>query len=234
MRRFLLSLALLFFSNTAFSDDHAETNIPEFAAVFQLTTTDEASVAAAFANFAQSECRKNMPTAIRIMRESFNGNEDVTHSIIWNFADAAAMTEAFASLAQCRDWANVSAVLSRQADFKSQQLMRTLVAGGDYTKDSSYAVWQMSISDEAAYVKAYETLMEAQVKNGSVNGAYGLWRVQGGADSNVTHLAFAGAENLEALLANANPSKAFVAFQRKVAGIRTVYRQNINTVLADL
>ena len=58
MRRFLLSLALLFFSNTAFSDDHAETNIPEFAAVFQLTTTDEASVAAAFANFAQSECQK--------------------------------------------------------------------------------------------------------------------------------------------------------------------------------
>ena len=206
-----------------------EASVPEFAAIFQLSTDDQASVAAAFTTFAASDCRKEMPTAIRIMRETFNG----THSIIWNFADTEALTKTFASF-QCREWADVAAVLSHQADFKSQQLVRTLATGGDYTKDSAYIVWQMAISDEAAYVDAYNDLMESQAKNGLINGAYGLWRVQGGANNDVTHIAFAGADSLATLLSNSNPSKAFVAFQRKVAGIRTVHRQNINAVLADL
>ena len=175
-----------------------------------------------------------MPTAIRIMRESFNGTEDVTHSIIWSFLDAKAMTASFATLSQCGEWANVAAVLSQHADFKSQQLVRTLVAGGDYTKDTAYVVWQMSVSDEASYVSAYEKLMEAQVEGGFINGGYGLWRVQGGANSDVTHIAFAGAADLETLLANSNPSKAYVAFQKQVANIRKLHRVNINAVLADL
>lgn len=211
-----------------------ETNIPEFAAVFQITTADEASVAAAFTTFAASDCRKGMPTAMRIMRETWNGDEEVTHSVIWNFADAKAMTQSFGAISQCRAWANASAALSERADMKSQQLMRTLAAGGDYTQDTAYAVWQMAISDEAAYVAAYKKMMDEQVKNGQVNGAWGLWRVQGGANADITHLAFSGAANMEALLANGNPSKAYIAFQKKVAGIRTIHRVNINSVLADL
>ncbi len=210
-----------------------EISVPEFAAIFQLSTSDQASVAAAFTRFAASDCRKSMPTAIRIMRETFNGTEDISHSVIWNFVDTQALTQTFASF-QCREWADVAAVLSQQAEFKSQQLVRTLATGGDYTKDTAYIVWQMAISDEAAYVDAYNDLMEAQTKNGLITGAYGLWRVQGGANDEVTHIAFAGADSLATLLSNSNPSKAFVAFQRKVAGIRTVHRQNINAVLADL
>ena len=52
-------------------------------------------------------------------------------------------------------------------------------------------VWQLSIADEAAYVAAYKNLMASQESNGIVSGAYGLWRVQGGANSEVTHIAFA-------------------------------------------
>ena len=210
-----------------------EISVPEFAAIFQLSTSDQASVAAAFTRFAASDCRKSMPTAIRIMRETFNGTEDISHSVIWNFVDTEALTQTFASF-QCREWADVAAVLSQQAEFKSQQLVRTLATGGDYTKDTAYIVWQMAISDEAAYVDAYNDLMESQAKNGLITGAYGLWRVQGGANDEVTHIAFAGADSLATLLSNSNPSRAFVAFQRKVAGIRTVHRQNINAVLADL
>ena len=211
-----------------------ETSIPEFAAIFQFSTSDQASVAAAFSKFAQSDCRKNMPTAIRIMQETFNGTEDVTHSVIWNFTDAKAMTTSFRALSQCRAWSDVSAILSHHADFKSQQLMRTLAAGGDYTRDTAYVVWQMSVANEAAYLEAYEKLMEAQIKDGLLDGAYGLWRVQGGANSDVTHIAFAGASDIETLLANSNPSEAFIAFQKQVASIRKVHRQNINAVLADL
>ena len=56
-----------------------EASVPEFAAIFQLSTSDQASVAAAFTKFAASDCRKGMPTGIRIMRETFNGTEDISH-----------------------------------------------------------------------------------------------------------------------------------------------------------
>lgn len=233
MKRLLVALMACVGLSAGFVNAE-ETNIPEFAAVFQITTADEASVAAAFTTFAASDCRKGMPTAMRIMRETWNGDEEVTHSVIWNFADAKAMTQSFGAISQCRAWANASAALSERADMKSQQLMRTLAAGGDYTQDTSYAVWQMAISDEAAYVAAYKKMMDEQVKNGQVNGAWGLWRVQGGANADITHLAFSGAANMEALLANGNPSKAYITFQKKVAGIRTIHRVNINSVLADL
>ena len=168
------------------------------------------------------------------MNESFNGTDETTHSVIWNFADAAGMTSTFAGLRECRAWADTFNALSNNVEWQSQQLLRTLATGGDYTKDTAYIVWQTNVSDEAAYVKAYKKLMAAQTKNGLVNGAWGLWRVQGGATSEVTHIAFAGAANLETLLANSNPSKAFLTFQKEVAGLRTVHTQNINTVLADL
>jgi hypothetical protein len=211
-----------------------ETSVPEFATIFQLSTTNQSSVAAAFTQFAQSDCRKNLPTNIRIMNETFNGTDETTHSVIWNFADAAGMATTFAGLRECRAWADTFSSLSNNVEWQSQQLLRTLATGGDYTKDTAYIVWQSNVSDEAAYLKAYKKLMAAQTKNGLVNGAWGLWRVQGGATSEVTHIAFAGAANLETLLANSNPSKAFLTFQKEVAGLRTVHTRNINSVLADL
>ena len=184
--------------------------------------------------FAQSECRKSMPTAIRVMAESWNGTEAPTHSVIFNFTDAKSITETFGKMQQCRAAGNLMAVLKEHTQPVSQLLLRTLHTGGDYTKDTTYVVWQTNVTDEATYVAAYKKLMEAQEKAGLVKGAYGLWRIQGGADSNVTHMAFSGAKDLETLLENGTPSKAFAEFQKKVGGIRTVYRTNVNFVVADL
>ena len=211
-----------------------ESTVPAFATIFQFSTAEQASVVAAMSTFAQSECRKSMPTAIRVMSENWNGNEAPTHSVIFNFIDAKSMTETFGKMRQCRAAGDLLAVLKEHTQPVSQLLLRTLHAGGYYTKDTAYVVCQMSVTDEATYGAAWKKALDAQVKSGLVTGAYGLWRVQGGADSNVTHIAFAGAKDLETLLANGTPSKAFAEFQKTVAGIRTVYRTNINSVVADL
>jgi hypothetical protein len=211
-----------------------ESTVSPFSAVFQFSTAEQASVVAAMSTFAQSECRKSLPTAIRVISETWNGNEAPTHSVIFNFIDAKSMTETFGKMRQCRAAGDLLAVLKEHTQPVSQLLLRTLYAGGDSTKDTAYVVWQMSVTDEATYGAAWKKALDAQVKSGLVTGAYGLWRVQGGADSNVTHIAYAGAKDLETLLANGTPSKAMAEFQKTVAGIRTVYRMNINSVLADL
>ena len=133
----LLTSILFFIGLVTNAVNAEEVSVPQFSAIFQLETSDEASVAAALTNFAQSDCRKSMPTSIRIMAESFNGDEDITHSVIWSFPDADAVATSFATFASCRAWADAWAVLSQQADYKSNQLFKTLVAGGDYTQDLS-------------------------------------------------------------------------------------------------
>ena len=73
----LTSTALLLGSASAIAEN---ATVPEFGAIFQMKTADQASVAAAFVQFAQSECRQQAPTAIRIMAETFNGTEEPTRT----------------------------------------------------------------------------------------------------------------------------------------------------------
>lgn len=84
------------------------------------------------------------------MGEYWNGNEEATHSVIWNFTDAQSITNTFSKLGQCREWADFLSVLSKNSQQHSQQMVRTLTAGGGYTKDTTYAVWQMNVTDETA------------------------------------------------------------------------------------
>ena len=93
---------------------------------------------------------------------------------------------------ECTAAANLFTVLKENTQSVSQQLVRTLAADDAYTKDTTCTAWQTKVTDKATDVAAYEKLIAAQGKSGSVNGAYGLSRVQGGADSNVTHIAFLG------------------------------------------
>jgi hypothetical protein len=76
--------------------------------------------------------------------------------------------------------------------------------------------------------------MKEQIKNGDLAGAYGLWRVVGGSDQEVTHISFAGAPNIAELLSGSSqPTKAVQKFYSEVGDLRSVTRQVINTVAGD-
>jgi hypothetical protein len=67
MKKLLTSI--LFFTGLMTNAANAEeVSIPEFSAIFQLETSDDASVVGALTNFAQSDCRKNMPTRSQNVR----------------------------------------------------------------------------------------------------------------------------------------------------------------------
>ena len=57
----LLSSTLFFIGLMTNVANAEEISIAQFAAIFQLETSDDASVVGALTNFAQSDCRKNMP-----------------------------------------------------------------------------------------------------------------------------------------------------------------------------
>ena len=136
----ILSSLLVIVGLQAMSAYSKEATVPAFVTIFQFSTAEQASVVAAISTFAQSECRKTMPTAIRVMAENWNGTEAPTHSVIFNFIDAKSITETFGKMQQCRAAGNFMAVLKEHTQSASPRLLRTLHTGGDYTKDTTYVV----------------------------------------------------------------------------------------------
>jgi hypothetical protein len=215
------------------ADDHLS---PQDAVttIVSFSTQNPAGVVGALTTFAQSDCRKNAPVNIRLMADNWNGTETNTHSVLMTFASAGDMAATFGAFAQCAPWQELMAFSAQNSTPHSQYVVRPVVAGGDTSKDGSYTVWQMRVEDEATYAKAFEKLMKEQIKNGDLAGAYGLWRVVGGSDQEVTHISFAGAPNIAELLSGSSqPTKAVQKFYSEVGDLRSVTRQVINTVAGD-
>ena len=215
------------------ADDHLS---PQDAVttIVSFSTQTPAGVVGALTTFAQSDCRKNAPVNIRLMADNWNGTETNTHSVLMTFASAGDMAATFGAFAQCAPWQELMACSAQNSTPHSQYVVRPVVAGGDTSKDGSYTVWQMRVEDEATYAKAFEKLMKEQIKNGDLAGAYGLWRVVGGSDQEVTHISFAGAPNIAELLSGSSqPTKAVQKFYSEVGDLRSVTRQVINTVAGD-
>ena len=230
---FCFLVAATLTSILAKADDHlapqnAVTTIVSFA------TQNAAGVVRELTKFAQSDCRKNAPVNIRLMADNWNGTETNTHSVLMTFASPDDMSATFAAFGQCSPWQALMAFSAQNSKPHSQYVVRPVVVGGDTTKDGSYTVWQMRVEDEVTYAKAFEELMQEQVKNGDVTGAYGLWRVVGGTDQDVTHISFAGAPNIAELLSGGlQPTKAVQKFYSEVGDLRSVTRQVTNTVVGD-
>ena len=215
------------------ADDHMS---PQNAvtSIVSFSTQNAAGVVGALTTFAQSDCRKNAPVNIRLMADNWNGTETNTHSVLMTFASPGDMASTFQAFAQCAPWQELMAFSGQNSTPHSQYVVRPVVVGGDTTKDGAYTVWQMRVEDEATYAKAFEELMQEQVKNSDVAGAYGLWRVVGGSDQEVTHISFAGAPNIAELLSGSmQPTKAVQKFYSEVGELRSVTRQVMNTVVGD-
>ncbi|HSG91813.1 MAG TPA: hypothetical protein VLA56_21530 [Pseudomonadales bacterium] len=213
---------------------HAEQEGTPFSAYFSFSTDKPAAVVAALQAFAASDCRKAMPTAMRLMGNLFNGDEPATHTLIWSNASIEDMQEGFGAFGACRESAVLGATMAELTEPVSQVLGMPLIAEGDPATTSVYTLWQVTLTDEAAYVKAYEKLMAKLAEDGMGPTAWGLIRIVGGRDSEVTHLVYSGSPTLVDHFSGAGDSRAYADFAKSVDRIRTIRRQSVNFAVADL
>lgn len=234
MKNLLLVLGALLFAGTAVADHHANAESTGISTVVSFSTADPAGAVAAMKEFAASDCRKNAPATMRLTADNWNGTETNTHSLLMSFADANAMLQTFGAFQQCEAWQKLMASAAATSTPHSQYLMRSLLAEGDPSKDAMYTIWQMRVTDEAAYLKAFSKLMKAQTASGAVTGAYGLWRVVGGADAAITHVSYVGAPNPADMLGGSlQPNDDVMEFYQTVGNSRSITRQILNSVVAD-
>ena len=201
-------------------------------AYYQFETSDAAAIVPAMRAFSASECRKNMPAQIRLMSEHFNGDDDATHTVIYGFASPQDMQTSYQVQGSCPEFASLWSVISKHTTPTAQSLGMNIVGGGDPTKDSVYQIWQMKITDEKKYVKAYTKLMSDMEKAGLVRGAWGLVRFAGGSNRDYTHFAFSGSPDL-ATHVTPQDQTLYMKFSQAVAGAREIHRVNTNMVVGD-
>ena len=225
---FVLMTMSLFVS----ADDHgSDMSVTTY---YNFSTSNQSEVVAAITKFANSDCRKEMPARIRVMQNHFNGYEEATHTVLIGYESTTDMQKSLQLMSSCDAMQELMSGMAALTKPVSQSMAIPLLTGGDVSKDTVYMVWQLSIDDEAIYLEAYGKLMKAQIEAGIVNGGWGLMRMGGGADSDITHIAYSGAQDLTTLLQSRNPSPAFAAFQKTMAEVRTVTRLAVNFVMADL
>lgn len=202
------------------------------AAYYQFKTSDAAAVVPAMRAFSASECRKNMPAQIRLMSEHFNGDDEATHTVIYGFASPEDMQTSYQVQSSCPEFASLWSVLQKHTTPTAQSLGMAVAGGGDASKDGVYQIWQMKITDEAAYVKAYTKLMRDMEEAGLVRGAWGLVRFAAGANSQYTHFAFSGSPDLQTHVTPQDQT-LYMQFSQAVADVREIHRVNMNMVVAD-
>ena len=221
------TLILLFaLSGFAQADDHA---MDTYYAYYGISTTNPPAVVAAMDKFNASECGQKTPSTVALMAETFNGGEASTHTFVVTYEGSKVLDDTLAILSTCPDYATFLTEMAEVSVPTEQNLVKAVYEQGDWTQDTVFAVFEMNIKNEDAYLTAYKAMTDAMVEQGQLTSSYGLERVVAGTD--FSHFAFIGAKNLEELmeftasLTMKNPD--FRKFQTKIQKNRRVVRRSI-------
>ncbi len=218
-------ILILFFalSGFALADDEI------YYAYFGIATTNPPAVVAAMDKFNASECGQKSPSTVALMAETFNGGEASTHTFVVTYDGSKVLEDTLAILSTCPDYAEFLTEMAEISVSTEQNLVKAVYEQGDWTKDTVFAVFEMNIKNEDAYLTAYKTMTDKMVAQGQISGSYGIERVIAGTD--FSHFAFIGAADVASLMETLaildmkNPD--FKEFQTAVRRNRSIVRRGI-------
>ena len=200
-----------------------------YYAYYGISTTNPPAVVAAMDKFNASECGQKTPSSVALMAETFNGGEESTHTFVVTYEGSKVLDETLAILSTCPDYATFLTEMAEVSVPTEQNLVKAVYEQGDWTKDTVFAVFEMNIKNEEAYLTAYKTMTDKMVAKDQISGAYGVEKVVAGTD--FSHFAFIGAADTAslmetlALLDMKNPD--FKEFQTAVRRNRSIVRRGI-------
>ena len=164
------TLILLFaLSGFAQADDHA---MDTYYAYYGISTTNPPAGVAAMDKFNASECGQKTPSTVALMAETFNGGEASTHTFVVTYEGSKVLDETLAILSTCPDYATFLTEMAEVSVPTEQNLVKAVYEQGDWTKDTVFAVFEMNIKNEEAYLTAYKKMTDAMVEQGQRTSSY--------------------------------------------------------------
>jgi hypothetical protein len=221
MKRLILFLTLIL-NGYIFADGHAS---PPMTAHYGFSTSNPAAVVESLQKFMASDCGKEMPASVTLFEPHFNGDNEASHILTFNYQNGKGMDAVRQTFQTCASAQQFLADGVGVINQEYQALSTPIYAGGNAPEANVYMLWQMKVTDEAKYAAAYKKMMEAQTEDGLASGSYGVNRIMAGGVEGMTHFAYifgsSMAEMTEALSVS-QASDNFKRFAREVESIREI------------
>ena len=206
-----------------------ETGRHEMHAFYFMQVSNPPAIVGAIDKFASSECGKKFPADMTLMAETINGSSPATHFLILSFETRADFQKAGQLANSCPEAAAMLQSFVSSASQVRNSLNLPVAEFGDWTKDSIFLRYDVTLKNETAYIEAWKEMMDSLSTEGSVNGSYGINRAFAGNDQS-THFVYIGASDFDSLTANQQTlttSSDFAKFSRKVGNNRTVVNTSV-------
>ena len=206
-----------------------ETGRHEMHAFYFMQVSNPPAIVGAIDKFASSECGKKFPADMTLMAETINGSSPATHFLILSFETRADFQKAGQLANSCPEAAAMLQSFVASASQVRNSLNLPVAEFGDWTKDSIFLRYDVTLKNETAYIEAWTEMMDSLSTEGSVNGSYGINRAFAGNDQS-THFVYIGASDFDSLTANQQTlttSSDFAKFSRKVGNNRTVINTSV-------
>ena len=206
-----------------------ETGRHEMHAFYFMQVSNPPAIVGAIDKFASSECGKKFPADMTSMAETINVSSPATHFLILSFETRADFQKAGQLANSCPEAAAMLQSFVASASQVRNSLNLPVAEFGDWTKDSIFLRYDVTLKNETAYIEAWTEMMDSLSTEGSVNGSYGINRAFAGNDQS-THFVYIGASDFDSLTANQQTlttSSDFAKFSRKVGNNRTVINTSV-------
>lgn len=206
-----------------------ETGRHEMHAFYFMQVSNPPAIVGAIDKFASSECGKKFPADMTLMAETINGSSPATHFLILSFETRADFQKAGQLANSCPEAAEMLRSFVSSASQVRNSLNLPVAEFGDWTKDSIFLRYDVTLKNETAYIEAWTEMMDSLSTEDSVNGSYGINRAFAGNDQS-THFVYIGASDFDSLTANQQTlttSSDFAKFSRKVGNNRTVINTSV-------
>ena len=206
-----------------------ETGRHEMHAFYFMQVSNPPAIVGAIDKFASSECGKKFPADMTLMAETLNGSSPAPHFLILSFETRADFQKAGQLANSCPEAAAMLQSFVSSASQVRNSLNLPVAEFGDWTKDSIFLRYDVTLKNETAYIEAWTEMMDSLSTEGSVNGSYGINRAFAGNDQS-THFVYIGASDFDSLTANQQTlttSSDFAKFSRKVGNNRTVINTSV-------
>ena len=221
MKRLILFLTLIL-NGYIFADGHAS---PPMTAHYGFSTSNPAAVVESLQKFMASDCGKEMPASVTLFEPHFNGDNEASHILTFNYQNGKGMDAVRQTFQTCASAQQFLADGVGVINQEYQALSTPIYAGGNAPEANVYMLWQMKVTDEAKYAAAYKKMMEAQTEDGLASGSYGVNRIMAGGVDGMTHFAYIFGSSMSEMTEALSVSQAsdnFKRFAREVESIREI------------
>ena len=180
---------------------------------------------------------KNIQGTKSLFAYQFNGTNKATHSVQFCFPDEKSFASFFSSFQMSADAQLFGEKIGKFTEDVSQAVNTPVWYKNDWANDNAFMLYQMEVSDPAAYLKEFKKFTQKISKKlGFENNSYGLGYPIIGKTAEFTHFVWVGSPDVESALTRTKQMFAdplFAEFSKNVSGVRKVVNTTLSVRLMD-